>query len=59
MFVEVSFICSVAKSGYEFDEHGQVRARDRSKGFKDVSLDEIAVFHFSDLFEYLDEGYLY
>ena len=58
MFIEVSFICSVAKSGYEFDEHGQVRTKDPSKGFKDVSLDEIAVFHFSDLFEYLDEGYL-
>lgn len=57
MFIEVRFSCRVAKSGYEFDEYGRVRPRDCSRGFKDVSLDEIAVFHFSDLFEYLDEDY--
>ena len=57
MFIEIKFNCSVARSGYEFDEHGMVRPKDPSQGFKQVPLDEIAVFEFTDLFEYLDAEY--
>ena len=57
MFIEIKFKCTVAKSGYEFDEHGMVRPKDPSQGFKQIPLDEIAVFEFTDLFEYLDAEY--
>ena len=57
MFIEIKFNCSVANSGYEFDEHGMVRPKDTSRGFNQIPLDEIAVFEFIDLFEYLDGEY--
>ena len=57
MFIEIKFNCTVAKSGYEFDEYGMVRPKDVSQGFNKVALDEIAVFEFTDLFEYLDAEY--